>query len=350
MFSEKKPLGLGGSIARLQSANPIQQIKSIGNQPRVGVLSPNVIADTGARAISTPSHVQNVRVRVTKVSDITSRVTVTFKRDPNDYFFSHALVHVSGYKGNPAPTQLASGHSPISFALDNTGDPVTVHVQANGNLGPAPLSTAPSATLQLRSTPIATLSTAGGTGITPQAITQIQGSVGVVNPGYFFSAGVGIVPTVYGGTQTSGPVSTTNNQVTAFKFALPFSFQVNKISISCTGAAAGKTANFGIYDSSGNKVLDSGSFSLASTGLKTTTVSVLLPSGIYYFAQSADNSVPSCHAFAVAPTAISNLINLNQTRTLQAGNSTAAGVMPATLGVLTADTVFINMTTVLFET
>lgn len=179
MFSSPTKLGLQASIAAHESASQIQQLKSIGNQPRVGILSPNVIADTGARSISTPGHVENVRVRVTQVSDVSSRVTVTFKRDPNDSFFSHALVHVSGYKGNPAPTQLASGQSPISFAMENTGEPVAVHVQSNGNLGPAPLVTAPTATMQLRSTPLAGQTTTGGTGITPAAIVVIQAALGV---------------------------------------------------------------------------------------------------------------------------------------------------------------------------
>lgn len=178
MFSEPTKLGLKSSIAAHQADSQIQQIKSIGNQPRVGVLSPNVIAATGARAISTPGHVQNVQVQVKNVSDISSRVTVSFKRDPNDAFFSHALVHVSGYKGNPAPTQIASGQSPISFALENTGEPVAVHVQANGNLGPAPLQTAPSSTLQLRKTDLADQTTPSGTGIGPGAITVIQESLG----------------------------------------------------------------------------------------------------------------------------------------------------------------------------
>lgn len=180
MFSNPTKLPWKESIPHFEAADQIQQIKSVGNQPRVGVLSPNVIADTNARAVSTPTHVQSVRVRVERASDVSSRVTVTFKRDPNDYFFSHALVHVSGYKGNPAPTQVGSGQSPIVFSLENTGDPVAVHVQANGNLGPAPLQTAPSAAMQLAKNTLVTTPTTSGTGITPQAITVIQaGMTGV---------------------------------------------------------------------------------------------------------------------------------------------------------------------------
>lgn len=159
----KSPLNLAQSLTNLNLGNLIQQVRSVGAQPRPTSTSPNTIANTNARALSTPRHVTNVQATVVKTSDQTSKVSVTFKRDPTDYYFSNAQVYVSGYKGNPAPVLVGSGQSPISFALENTGDPVSVTVQAVGNLGPAPLSTAPNTTLQLQKTNAATVpSNTGG--------------------------------------------------------------------------------------------------------------------------------------------------------------------------------------------
>lgn len=160
----KKSLNLEQQLKNLDNSNQIQQVKSVGNQRRPVSLSPNLISASNARALSQPVHVTNVRARIVEANDTTSKITVSFKRDPGDYFHENAVVYVSGYKGNPAPVQMASGQSPISFALENTGEPVSIKVQSNGKLGPAPLETAPNATLALRYTPLATVATPGGTG------------------------------------------------------------------------------------------------------------------------------------------------------------------------------------------
>lgn len=162
MFSPTTPLGLENSLPVLSNTNQIQILKASGNQPRPASLSPNVIAQ--AATANLPAHVTSVQAVAVKANDSTSKVTVSFSRNPNDYFFVDARVFVSGYKGNPAPTQVASGQSPVSFSLENTGEPVNVTVQSSGNLGQAPLSTAPNTTLQLVKTPLATTPTTAGNG------------------------------------------------------------------------------------------------------------------------------------------------------------------------------------------
>jgi hypothetical protein len=169
-------LNLAQSLTDLNNSNLIQQVRSVGTQPRPASTSPNTIADSKARSLSTPAHVANVHASLSRTSDVSSKVTVTFKRDPTDYYFSNAVVYVSGYKNNPAPVQVASGQSPISFALENTGDAVSVTVQAVGNLGPAPLSTAPNATLKLDKTALVTTPTAAGNGTgSSTSVTNIFG-------------------------------------------------------------------------------------------------------------------------------------------------------------------------------
>jgi hypothetical protein len=160
MFSKK--IQYVFDLAALNQRNQVQTLKASGNQPRPGNLSPNLIALAGGPNL--PAHVSEVRAVTVKSNDSTSKVTVTFSRNPNDYQFVDARVFVSGYKGNPAPVQVASGQSPVSFALENTGEPVAVTVQASGNLGQAALSTAPTTTLQLVKTPLATTSTPSGNG------------------------------------------------------------------------------------------------------------------------------------------------------------------------------------------
>jgi hypothetical protein len=183
MFSPKTKLGLEQNLPVQDSLNQIQLVKSAAGQPRPANLSPNVIQSVGPAGLNTPGHVQSVKTIVQRTSDISSKVTVQFKRNPQDYFFVDAKVYVVGYKGNPQPVQVASGQSPISFSLENTGEPVSVVVQASGNQGPAPLNSAPNATLQLATTPLATTPTTAGNGT--------GGAIALTMPAEFSVAGSG---------------------------------------------------------------------------------------------------------------------------------------------------------------
>jgi hypothetical protein len=162
MFSVKTLLTLGKLIPILDSRNSLQQLKSTGAQARPSNSAPNPDVSQGSAVV--PQHVQSVAARIEKTSDISSKITVSFQRLPQDYFFVDARCFVSGYKGNPAPVQVASGQSPLSFSLENTGEAMTVTVQASGSLGQAPLATAPTTTLQVVKTPLATTPTTSGTG------------------------------------------------------------------------------------------------------------------------------------------------------------------------------------------
>jgi hypothetical protein len=104
----------------------------------------------------------------------TSVVTVTFHRDSTDKNFSYAQVYLRGYNGNQTRVAVASGaDSPITFVINNTGENVSIAVQAVGNSGCAPIDTAPTTGIKLPK------STAGGygTGTTVAAPTQLVGDV-----------------------------------------------------------------------------------------------------------------------------------------------------------------------------
>jgi hypothetical protein len=284
--------------------------------------------------------VTDVRAITVKASDISSKVTVTFSRNPADFAFVETRVYVSGYKGNPSPVQVASGQSPVSFSLENTGEPVTVTVQASGSSGDAPISTAPTTTLQLVKTPLATTPTTAGNGTSPApappyAIHSFYGANNVC-PLNTTSTTLGATTTVFFLLiELSAPI--TIGHVTAGRNTVD---QINK-----KGFCAG------IYDLSGNKLLSGDSLSTGTQGIDSVSITpVTLPAGRYYFAWGAIwNSINPAgtggHSFAAASSGgsgtLNRLINKNSTAYGTAANTlsgtSAAATMPATLGALTID-------------
>ena len=162
--------------------------------------------------------------------------------------------------------------------------------------------------------------------------------------GGFFGAGL-LNPLPYytnTSTMTSALISSVANQVNVFQFMLLYNITITKITVRCTTGVGGKHANFGIYSAAGAKLLDSGAFDFGtSTTTRNVTITpVSLTPGVYFFAQSADDS--GCTTPGLQPFSgpLVDMINLNATRIGQAANSTAGGVMPATLGAITPDAVY----------
>jgi hypothetical protein len=165
-FSEhtRVPLDLNAELESVDVRNKIGGIQNLGNQPRLGsIKGGNVIASTQPRQ-STPAHVTAVQARVFQTSTDVSQIHIVYKRPPNDPFHRITKIHVSGYKGNAQPVQVASGHSPISFSLENTGERVSITAQASGDLGDAFLDSAPTVALALSRNP-----SLPGTGISASA-------------------------------------------------------------------------------------------------------------------------------------------------------------------------------------
>ena len=157
------------------------------------------------------------------------------------------------------------------------------------------------------------------------------GQVGFWGPGIISALGT---------SSSGGSVSTTANQITVFQFVLESTWTLSSASVYVENAVSGQTMNFGFYTLAGDLLLDTGPISIAATGLvKATFTPVKLPAGVYYFAQSATNSA-SIRIFAF-PSASEQETIMNQAgnylAVAQAANPTVAGVMPATLGTLTAD-------------
>jgi hypothetical protein len=341
VFSVKKPSELFKNMQGLSDRNQLQSLKTSGNQPRSGILSPNVV--TSAQVMTVPGHVSEVRAIAQKANDSTSKITVTYSRNPNDYQFVEARVYVSGYKGNPAPVQVASGQSPVSFALENTGEPVAVIVQSSGNLGQAPISTAPTTTLQLVKTNLATVPTAAGNGpyvytpATPFQSVPAFWTCGMGGPFSYTAGNFGLY-----GTGTA-------NQVKFWTIELPFDLLVNKLAVSIVGTQASGVLGFAVYSKDGQtKLISWDNLSGTSTAQASTTLSpgVLLPAGVYIMATSnslAGNQASTGGSYLTRGSGnTGDPWNINQTRQGVGSNSMSGGVMPSSLGTLSTSSALQN--------
>ncbi len=123
-----------------------------------------------------PKQVTAVQVSVANAQvGLTSTVTCTFHRDPADKNLSGVYIWVKGYQSNPAPVQLASSaDSPVTFVMTNTGETVSLIVQAYGNGGSAPLDFAPTSGLTLPK------STGGGVSTSSATGTTVSGTTGAL--------------------------------------------------------------------------------------------------------------------------------------------------------------------------
>jgi hypothetical protein len=201
--------------------------------------------------------------------------------------------------------------------------------------------------LDLHAGPGVTL-TDNGTG----RVTVTATGTGFNTPGVggFFSAGFPLTAP-YGQALAGTNPSTTINQVSVFQFTLSSPFTISRVSCYVAIGVASQTANFGIYDSNGNKLLDSGAL---NAGTSATTASnaitpVTLPVGTYYFAQSTSNTSIQITGFALNSAQLDDMVNAGGTvKNGQAANSTSGGVMPSTLGTITADTIRLNMAAAFF--
>lgn len=149
-------------------------------------------------------------------------------------------------------------------------------------------------------------------------------------------------------------VSSTLNQLTVWQFQTYANFTISKITARVVTGTGGAHFNVGIYDATGNKLIDSGLLDASTSGTTVTTTlgtPVTLPPGTYYYAHSSDNGGIFVLGFTPnSPVvATTGLINLNATRVAQAANLTSAGTMPLTLGALTADGNFTGPTAAFFE-
>jgi hypothetical protein len=141
---------------------------------------------------------------------------------------------------------------------------------------------------------------------------------------------------------TSATVVNANNQVRVTQFVLAYSITIRNISTAVSNNVAANSITFGIYNMSGNKLLDSGTFAIAtSPTIQTNTLGspVTLSPGVYWLAQSSTTN-SGCTVLGIQPSDDTKhgeiMYNTNSVRYGTAANAASFGVLPATLGTVTS--------------
>jgi len=178
-------------------------------------------------------------------------------------------------------------------------------------------------------------------------IRWAQGPSAVINTiavGYVFLPGITIPQ--YAAVNTVA--AATANQVRVVQVVLPYTITVGKVVANIGVASAGQNMYVGVYDSSGNKLLEAAlSCATASVGVSTTLGStVTLTPGTYWYAVSASDTTCASSGASFSGGWF-NILDKNTTRTATAANSVSGGTMPSTLGTLTFNNSLGPITTML---
>ena len=161
LANPKNPLSVNPGVnSVLVDPTPVLQSRTLINQVRG-------VTQSGSTGSGIPKAVTNVQASISNAAKgTTSVVNVQFRRDPSDKAYSRVLIFAQGYQGNNTPVQLGSStDSPATLVVNNTGEAITVIVQASGNGGAVPLAQCPSVGVQLPK------SAAGGVGTNTKTST-----------------------------------------------------------------------------------------------------------------------------------------------------------------------------------
>lgn len=169
-----------------------------------------------------------------------------------------------------------------------------------------------------------------GTASTPAAAT-----VDTADQGFFW--GVNINHPIV--TTTSAAVLGSNDQVKVKQFVLPFRVVVGLISFDVTTLEAATNGGLGLYDAGGSLVVETGAIDVSSTGIQQITISPTstLEPGVYFLAYTADGTTARFRGINTGSNT-DNLLNAGSVaKAGRAANSSSSGVLPATLGTITAE-------------
>ena len=135
----------------------------------------------------------------------------------------------------------------------------------------------------------------------------------------------------------TGAVVGANNQVRVLRFPIPIAIVVTSLHAYLSVASAGGVGDLGIFSSDGNtKHFSIGGVSTTSIGVKSATFgAVVLPRGMYWMAWTFDNTTAAWEGQGFAATA-GALINGSTTQMGTAANAASTGVLPTTLGSISA--------------
>ena len=239
--------------------------------------------------------------------------------DPGATAGTAKVLHEDGTWGSVTEAQVTSLAGDLPKGIQNTKGDVIGYGSAPARLGAG----ADGQVLMVDSTQ--TLGIRWGQG--PGAI------VNTIAVGYAFMPWIS-VPQF---TATTTVAAGTANQVRVMQVVIPYTITVGKIAANITASSSGQNMFVGMYDSSGNKLLEAALSCTATNGVSTSLGStVTLTPGTYYYAVSASDT--TCAASGTGASFSGgwlNILDKNTTRMGTAANSVSGGVMPSTLGTVT---------------
>ena len=159
-------------------------------------------------------------------------------------------------------------------------------------------------------------------------------TVDTAGEGYFY----GLTVAVSDGS--GGLIISTVDDVYVWQFVLPFRQVVRQItSRVTTGGGASKLYGVGLYDIDGTRVVTTGALDANTTQINTTAITaVTLEPGVYWSAQTSDSATTQLLTF-VFGSVETNILNDSGAIIVGKGaNGSSAGVLPATLGAVSAAT------------
>ena len=166
-----------------------------------------------------------------------------------------------------------------------------------------------------------------------------QGPGAIINTiavGYAFMPAI----TLPQASSVSTVVAGTANQLRVMQVELPVTITVGKVVANVTTASASQNIFVGVYDTSGNKLLEAALSCAAVNGVSTSLgTPVTLTPGTYIYAVSASDTTCAASGMSLSGGWF-NILDKNTTRTATAANSVSSGVMPSTLGTLTFNSSF----------
>lgn len=126
------------------------------------------------------------------------------------------------------------------------------------------------------------------------------------------------------------------NEVRVWRFFLPMKLTVDSIIYNqATGSAS--SSSLGIYSGDGNTKLIQATVRTTGTGIRTTSgLAVTLGPGHYYLAWTISGTTAGVFTTAEAATIFQTIFRSGTVQTGSAANASAAGVLPTTLGAITA--------------
>jgi hypothetical protein len=134
---------------------------------------------------------------------------------------------------------------------------------------------------------------------------------------------------------SNGQIVASPNQLLVTQFVLRDTLTVVHFTFDVTNG--GGNSALGLYDQSGNKLVAADNVNTGSTGVHRVAVtSTVLSPGIYYWVQCADNTSVQMACLQTS-SVFNNLLNAGTVvRQGTAANAMSSGILPSTLGALTA--------------